>query len=178
MDLRTVRRMVALGVVGTSLGLAPAAAVAQYGATVGRSTPPAAALTGTGTGAGSSPGVLTPFGTGTGLYANPYTNPYMNPFLNPYATQTPTSAGNAALYFMAAQQRNGGLGSGQLGGPKAPAPGRGRRSPATPTEESPRGASNTPGGSASRYFNRTTPTSAGLGRYYNRRNPNDPGKGY
>src|SRR5690242_16903078 len=49
------------------------------------------------------------------MYGNPYANPYANPFLNPYMTQVPVQ-GNPALYFLAAQQQNGGIGSGRLSG--------------------------------------------------------------
>jgi hypothetical protein len=100
------------------------------------------------------------------MYANPYANPYLNPFLNPYMTQGAPIYGNPALYLFAAQGANGGIGSGQLSGvrhrPASAAPAQ------TPKEK--RRASDTPGGGASRYFNRGFAPSprGGTSRYYNR----------
>ncbi|WP_422930339.1 hypothetical protein [Singulisphaera sp. PoT] len=95
-------------------------------------------------------------------YANPYTNPYANPFLNPYMTQAPVN-GNGALYFFAAQQANGGIGSGRLSGVRpAPAPAE----PAAPPDD--RRLTDVPGGSASRYFNRSPQNPTNTHRYYNR----------
>lgn len=99
---------------------------------------------------------------GMGMYANPYTNPYANPFLNPFMTQTPVN-GNAALYFFAAQQANGGIGSGRLSGVH-PAP-AGAEPPASSDD---RRLTDVPGGSASRYFNRTRQNPTRVNHYYNR----------
>jgi hypothetical protein len=44
-------------------------------------------------------------------YANPFLNPMMNPYLNPYMTQGQLNPNDSLLYFMAAQQARGGLGS-------------------------------------------------------------------
>jgi hypothetical protein len=58
------------------------------------------------------PAALATMGAGySNPYANPYTNPMMNPFLNPYMTQLPTNQSSTLLYFMAAQQQRGGIGS-------------------------------------------------------------------
>jgi hypothetical protein len=52
----------------------------------------------------------------TGSFANPFTNPNMNPYLNPYMTTLPMNRNDMFLYFMAAQQARGGLGSGANSG--------------------------------------------------------------
>jgi hypothetical protein len=58
------------------------------------------------------PAALATLGAGyTNPYANPYMNPAMNPYLNPYMTQVSTNQANALMYFMAAQQARGGIGS-------------------------------------------------------------------
>lgn len=100
------------------------------------------------------------------MYANPYANPYLNPFLNPYMTQTQFS-GNAALYLFAAQQSNGGIGSGRLSGVR-PGPRPAPAATQSPAEK--RRATDTPGASASRYFNRGFAPAAngGTSRFYNR----------
>src|SRR4051812_25143008 len=90
-----------------------------------------------------------------GFYGNPYAVPTMNPFLNPYASlYAPASPQNAALYFFAAQQSMGGIGSGQMSGTR-PRPGTGT-APAAAASPTPsdRRVSDTPGAGASRYFNR------------------------
>lgn len=98
--------------------------------------------------------------------ANPFSGSYANPYLNPLMTQQAMSPGQAALFFLAAQQAKGGLGSGKLGGPAS-----GLKSPGeevkSPSEGGPRG-SNTPGARASSYFNRSIPSKAGARAYYNR----------
>jgi hypothetical protein len=121
----------------------------------------------------------------TGLYANPYMNPYVNPFLNPLMTQQPVSPGNAALYFFAAQQMTGGIGSGRISGSRpspgtvpgaAGTPGRPGFAPGRPGENTANGnapaarnSSNQPAAGAARYFNRDFPTTKpGPGRYYDR----------
>jgi hypothetical protein len=116
-------------------------------------------------------GAATPYGA---MYANPYANPYLNPFLNPYMAQTPTSAGNAALYLFSAQQANGGIGSGRISGVR-PGP---SAAPAPAAAASNRRVSDTPGASAARYFSRGTPAGAGLGRYYNRQGRHYPNSGH
>jgi len=101
------------------------------------------------------------------LNANPYTNPSLNPFLNPYMAQFPMTSGNAALFFLAAQQANGGIGSGQLSGVR---PSR-TAVPAPAPRPAPRAGDDhdapVPGGAA-RYFNRFSQTGSEYGRYYNR----------
>jgi hypothetical protein len=89
----------------------------------------------------------------------------MNPFLNPYMTQQPIN-GNLAVYMFAAQQANGGIGSGRLSGtrparPTAPA------APAAPSGDG-RRASDIPGANAARYFNREYQPPMVSGRYYTR----------
>src|SRR4051794_2022535 len=87
-----------------------------------------------------------------GMTGNPYAVPTMNPFLNPYASMyASASPTNAALYFFAAQQSMGGIGSGQISGT--------RPGPVSATAPSPipddRRVSDTPGAGAARYFNRS-----------------------
>lgn len=119
-------------------------------------------------GAGAVPS-MTPANPQTApiLNANPYTNPYLNPFMNPYMAQFPTTSSNAALFFLAAQQANGGLGSGQLSGVR---PSR-TAVPAPVPRPAPRAEDDhdapVPGGAA-RYFNRVYQTGSEYGRYYNR----------
>ena len=114
----------------------------------------------------------------TGLYGNPYSNPYLNPFLNPAMSQV-TQAGpaNAALYFMAAQQASGGIGSGQLSGvrPGPMTPGRGAGAAArtragsnAQASASPIRTSDVPGAGAASYFGRSQKAASGTGPYYNR----------
>lgn len=105
------------------------------------------------------------------MSANPYANPYANPFLNPYMTQTP-SQGNPALYFLAAQQYNGGIGSGQLSGTR-PAP-----ATASPAGSVARRASDVPGGGASVFFNRAPRPTPTAGRHYNRPSRYYPANGH
>jgi hypothetical protein len=101
-----------------------------------------------------------------GMYANPYANPYTNPFLNPYMTQGQIQ-GNAALYFFAAQQANGGIGSGQLSGTR---PARRAAAPAPPprAQDDTRRATDIPGAGAAGFFNRSYRPATSVGRYYNR----------
>jgi hypothetical protein len=108
---------------------------------------------------------------------NPYANPYLNPMFNPYAAQVGMTPGNAGLYFYAAQQMTGGIGSGRLSGVRpapgtAPAQKTAAHTPET-TRETPH-TSNTPGAGASHYFNRNFATSAGPPRYYNRQTRQHP----
>ena len=84
---------------------------------------------GAGAGRGTGAAPASPLGTAPGLYANPYSNPYANPFLNPYIAQYPSTASNAALFFLAAQQATGGIGSGQLSGVRRRGRSRRRRPP-------------------------------------------------
>lgn len=118
-----------------------------------------------------------------GVNANPYANPYLNPFLNPYMAEAAQAQGNPALYFIAAQQATGGIGSGRLGGPNSVFNSRpaGGRAAAGVGASAPRGASNVPGASASRFFNRggqTTQSKAPVvGRYYNRQDTHFPNNG-
>ena len=112
--------------------------------------------------------MTSPYGTNPGLSANPFANPYANPFLNPAMTQTQMAPGSAALYFFAAQQANGGIGSGQISGSRPPS--RSNRPVATPTPEPDAGQrpTDTPGGGAAHYFNRGLKPVERTGRYYNR----------
>jgi hypothetical protein len=106
-----------------------------------------------------------------GLYANPYTNPYVNPFLNPYmAPFTQAGPRDAALYFFAAQQAAGGIGSGQLSGVRpGPASARALATAARPqAEPSTVRTSDIPGAGAAHYFGRSYRPSAAADRYYNR----------
>jgi hypothetical protein len=78
--------------------------------------------------------------------------PALNPFLNPYASlYAPATPANAALYFFAAQQSMGGIGSGQLSGTR---PRPGAQAPAPSPIPADRRVSDTPGAGAARYFNR------------------------
>lgn len=181
MERRITLAWLATGVLGLGLGLGPGRAHAQFGPTGGAQTPP------TGTGGGSTPGVVSPY-SGTswaGMAVNPLMNPYMNPYINPLATQTQqqVSAGNAALFFLAAQQMNGGIGSGRLGGPQAGQIGSAARGgrpatasnrPGAAAEAARGGGANTPGAGASRYFSRNNPTNVSAGHYYGRQNGHFP----
>lgn len=172
MGRRTRRGILALGVgLGVGLGWAPAGAKAQL---FGGGAPPAppsggAALVG-----------AAPATTGmSGMYGNPYMNPMMNPYTNPYmATQGPVTPGNTAMYFFAAQAMNGGIGSGKIGGPNARGPARGDAAakPAAADAARPTGA-DTPGATASRYFNRNLPVNTGASRYYGRQGRYFPNNG-
>jgi hypothetical protein len=103
------------------------------------------------------------------MLANPYANPYLNPFINPYMTQTNVGARNTLLYMMAAQQMNGGLGSGQLSGSRPAASASARKAPAAaPAKEPSPRAPGVPGGRTARYFNRSYAEGGGLTRYYGR----------
>jgi hypothetical protein len=115
--------------------------------------------------------------------ANPYMNPYANPFLNPYLTQSPQQqmgVGNAAMYFFAAQQMNGGIGSGRLGGPRAgqSTPAISRAGPQSPAQASePSRSANVPGAGASRFFpipRPLNPVDPHVSRFYNRQNKHFP----
>ena len=99
------------------------------------------------------------------MYANPIMNPYMNPFMNPYMTQTQTTQpGNLLMYMYAANQANGGIGSGRISGtrpsPSAPAP--------AASDVPMKRASDIPGGGAAGYFNRGPIQNLRNGQHYNR----------
>ena len=168
MDRRTKLGWLSAGALTLVLGMSPGRARAQFGPTGDPlGLPPG------GVEASARP---SPFGGATTMMGvNPYMNPYMNPFVNPYATQTnpQMGAGNAALFFLAAQKMNGGIGSGKLGGPQATT---GARAPATaqPTRS---GGANAPGGTASRFFSRDMPRSATPARSYGRQNRHFPTTG-
>jgi hypothetical protein len=104
---------------------------------------------------------------GAGYYGNPYMMPAMNPFLNPYASlYAPTTPQNAALYFFAAQQSMGGIGSGQLSGTRPRPPGQ--SAPAHSPIPDDRRVSDTPGAGAARYFNRPVKGGRVPDGHYNR----------
>jgi len=97
---------------------------------------------------------------------------FANPFLNPYAaalSQQPLDTGTMAMYFLAARQAGGGIGSGVPSGTR-PGPGASHSTTKdrNSTEVAHAEGSNVPGAMASRYFNRTTPVYQGTKRYYNR----------
>ncbi len=167
MRRRTWRGILALGF---GLGLVPARAQAQLFGGGGAPAPPsggAALLGSTQAGGGTS-----------GMYGNPYMNPMMNPYTNPYlATQGPVTPGNTAMYFFAAQAMKGGLGSGQIGGPNARGPARGDSAPKPIAEVARPTGANTPGATASRYFNRNAPANPGAARYYGRQSRHFPNNG-
>jgi hypothetical protein len=165
MERRVRQGMLALGFLGFGLVAAP-------GLANGQALP-------SGFGSGSSPtagGTVSPGASMMGMYANPYMNPYANPFLNPMATQQQMTASNAAMYFLAAQQMNGGMGSGKLGGPKA-AGAKGKAAAGNPVEPTRNAGANSPGAGASHYFNRSIPTSAASTRFYNRQTTHFPNNG-
>jgi len=101
------RAMAVLGLAMSWLGSALPSAHAQIpGLGVGTTT---SAPAGTVPGASGSPAA--------NPLANPFTNPYMNPYLNPYLMTTlPADRTDTLLYFMAAQQARGGIGSTTLPG--------------------------------------------------------------
>ncbi|MDR3636711.1 MAG: hypothetical protein P4L84_23105 [Isosphaeraceae bacterium] len=105
------------------------------------------------------------YGASGGMAANPYANPYLNPFLNPYMMQTQPNVGpqNMLLFMMAAQQMNGGIGSGQISGSR---PGPSAR-PA-PTQGAATRAAGIPSGRTARYFNRSYADGGGASRFYGR----------
>lgn len=180
MDRRTGQGLMAAGLLAVLLGVSPRQAQAQFG-TYGMSPSPAptaanmAGVNTSGPGAGNA---------GWQMMANPYMNPLLNPYMNPLATQTSQGqAGNPALYFLAAQQLNGGLGSGRLGGPYAQTPqaaakaareARGGAAALASAAGPAKGGANTPGGSASNYFGRTFPSTPNNTRYYGRQNRHFP----
>lgn len=137
-------RWLVLAIAAVYLGTAPGAVRAQAGRGV------------VGTG---------PSGSTPGFFANPYANPYVNPYLNPYMIQANMRPGDAALYFTAAQQALGGIGSGQLSGVRPP---RGTATAPVPARGETTNSSMVPGGNAARYFNRSYQPAAGAGSYYNR----------
>jgi hypothetical protein len=167
MERRTRRGLLALWLLGFGLAATPGPAEAQTGA--------GASGTGAANANASAMGMYAnPFAN---PYANPYINPYANPLVNPMASQTQMGAGNAAMYFLAAQKMNGGIGSGRLGGPNAASTATARAQGKGASTAQPGGA-NVPGASASRYFNRSTPVSGGSARYYGRQNPHYPNIGH
>jgi len=94
----------------------------------------------------------------SGPITNPYMSPYANPYLNPALTVGATNRNDALLYLWSAQQQPGAL----LGPPI-------RQAKARPVvAEMPRSAM-TPGGGASRYFQRVaSPQGAAPARRYDR----------
>jgi hypothetical protein len=132
---------------------------------------------------------------GTPLFANPMLNPY----LNPYASQFAGNNNDFLLYLYAANQANGGIGTGVISGTR-PAPGRpagslppgqnpgllqrgaGQPSPFRntsnrplrpgeyPAATMPRSASR-PGSAAGNYFYRGMQSNDGAGRYFDRMLP-------
>ena len=172
MGLRTGRGILALGLLSFGLGLAPVGARAQlFG---GPAVPPSggAAML------GASSANTTMGGGAMGMYGNPYMNPMTNPYMNPFlmSQASGTSSGNPALYLFAAQQMNGGMLSGRIGGPNA---GKSATKPAvtTPADAARGTGANTPGGMASRYFSRSTPANPGTARYYGRQSRYYPNNG-
>ncbi len=119
---------------------------------------------------GSAFGQLVGMGGASGTTANPFATPYANPFMNPFAaalSQQPLDTGTMALYFMAARQAGGGVGTGIPSGTRQ-APGGLSKERRLADDKHPTG-SNVPGALASRYFNRTTTAiTPGASRYYNR----------
>jgi hypothetical protein len=91
----------------------------------------------------------------------------MNPFLNPYAAAyADASPTNAALYYFAAQQSLGGIGSGQISGVRPrPSAGTTARTATVPAD---RRVSDIPGAGAARYFHRDFSGGATPQRHYNR----------
>lgn len=172
MDRRTKRGWLTAGALGLSLGLSPGWARAQFGPTgEPLGTPAGGSATTVGSSARPSPfGAMTPM-----MAVNPYMNPYMNPYINPYASQSnqQVGAGNAALFFLSAQQMNGGIGSGKLGGPQATI---GNRA-AVAAESTRSGGANVPGGTASRYFGRDMPRHTAATRSFGRQNRHFPSPG-
>ena len=145
---------------GLGLGLA-----FGVGAVFAGARPASAQFPAVGTGFGSPPGAA------AAMSGNPFLSPYGNPFLNPALTQQSMTPGSAGLYFFAAQQATGGIGSGRLSGSR-PLPGSPAGLPAAgrnaATDPAPRGLSNRPGAGAARYFAREFPAKAEPKGYYKR----------
>ena len=98
-------------------------------------------------------------GTAPAPITSPYTNPYTNPFLNQALTVGSTNRNDALLYLWAAQQQPGAL----LGPPLPRDKARASRSVEIKT------SAMTPGGGASRYFQRgDTTRNAPAGNYQRR----------
>jgi hypothetical protein len=137
-DWRKLRGLWVSAAVGLAVALAPGNARAQFGLIGG---PPAAASGGS-SATGSAP-----------MLSNFLMNPYMNPLINPYAGQQATATSNSdmALYMLAATSMYSGIGSGRISGTRPGPAGQGEGKPAAAR---PHNAANTPGGNASRYFNR------------------------
>ena len=111
---------------------------------------------------------------GTGIPApagsNQIGTSFANPFLNPYAaalSQQPLDTGTMAMYFLAARQASGGIGTGVPSGTR-PGSVRSTSKDRNSADVTRAEGSNVPGAMASRYFNRTTPVYQGTKRYYNR----------
>jgi hypothetical protein len=178
--LRRSRREV-LGLMGVGLGLCLGVEASLARAQVGGAAGTGSTLPGAQGSAGMA-----------AMYANPYTNPYTNPFLNPYMAQGQTTPGNAAVYFFAAQQASGGIGSGRIGGPNSVLNARGAGSRTgngtgvgvagrEETGGRTRRASDVPGAGASRFFNRGTAAGAinapVATHYYDRQTRHFPNSG-
>jgi hypothetical protein len=103
---------------------------------------------------GSTPGSALP--STSSMMSNPYL--LLNPTLNPMGGQ-PMNGNTALLYLYAANNANGGLGTGRISGT------RGGVAPKSRVAEMPYTAH--PGGGASRYFNPNGSVGVGAGRYYN-----------
>ncbi len=165
-------RILALGALCFGLGLSPAGSRAQFGS----SSPPVPPSGGAALAQGTANT------TGMGGFGNSNANAMMNPLMNPMMmmsmmpnqTTTPqANVQNAALMFMAANQMNGGIGSGRLGGPNA---GKKPHPSAVAQATKPSG-SNTPGAGASRYFNRGVASTTTAVQYYSRQNSHYPTNG-
>lgn len=92
-------------------------------------------------------------GSGNGLGMNPMNNAFMNPMAAPYLLGYPMSTNQIGAMMLMNQMGSSGLGSGQMSGVR---PGAGQNGARTrQAQAKPRGTTATPGGLASRYFNRT-----------------------
>ena len=108
-------------------------------------------------GAGGTPYTGAPY---VGSFGSVYSSAALNPYLNPLVTQQNLSNSDKVMYLMAAQQAPGGILAGRQLAPRAPVAAKSQDHNWTAM---------TPGGGASKYFNRITPgETGGSKRYYQR----------
>jgi hypothetical protein len=164
-----------MSLVGVSGSIRPARGQSELGRGSGGSVPyPYGDSAGTGGRVSGFGNVASWGGSGSSNRSMINTNPYavaaLNPFLNPYASMTaPASPTNAALYFFAAQQSMGGIGSGQISGARPRPASATATAPAPAPSRSDRRVSDMPGSGAARYFNRgVVPRGGTPERHYNR----------
>ena len=161
------------GLVALGVASIPGFASSQSIGPTGEVMTPSTASSATNSAAGSRSTGMNPFSPSAGLggmAGNPLANPYLNPYLNPMMTNQTMTPQNAALYFLAAQQAAGGIGSGRLSGS------RGDNTKGVVAAGPPaRGGSNQPGAGASQFFGRGVARGAGASHFFKRQGRHFPG---